>query len=167
MGDSRMINLFKRFVQASVFRKMPDDYTMSDIFAALFHRMAATLYLIYSGWAVLVLVDGVPSLLRQQGGEWTALFAVFVLLTTAPACFGATFFPKAARTELFSGFAFALMLLIYYYFLAIGVLNGTGSIAGFELLTSVIVMPICRTAIIIYFLLKQAKQRKELEGLDV
>lgn len=155
------MNWIKSLVGKSVFRKMPPEYTMSDIFATLFHRMAATLYLVYSGWAVLVLLDGVPSLVQQQGEGWTALFATFVLLTTAPACFGATFFPKAARTELFAGLAFALLLLIYYYFLIQNILSGTGSIAGFELLTSVIVMPVCRTAIITYFLVKQAEARRQ------
>lgn len=160
-----MIKFIKEAKAKSVFRKMPDDYTMSDIFAALFHRLAATTYLIYSGWAVLVLLNGVPSMVRQQGTDFTTIFAVFVLLTVAPACFGATYFPQAARTELFAGASFIMLMIIYYFFLIQNTIETGGSWAGVVLLLSVVVMPIARTAIIIYFLLKQAKARKRAEGV--
>lgn len=162
-----MVTWARKVYTASVFRKMPDDFTMSDVFATLFHRLAATTYLIYSFWAISVLIDGVPSLVRQQGDQWTAIFAAFVLVLTAPACFGATFFPQAARTELFAGAGFVALMAFYYYFLIVDVVTRSGSVAGIVILSSVVVMPIARTVIIIYFLLKQAKQRKVATDSEV
>jgi len=155
-----MVSWTKRVYNASVFRKMPDDFTMSDVFAALFHRLAATTYLIYSTWAIMVIFNGVPSLVRQQGDQWTTIFAAFVLLLAAPACIGATFFPQMARTELFSGAGFVALMAVYFYLLIADIITRGGGFAGIMLLLSVVVMPLARTAIIVYFLLRQAKQRK-------
>ncbi len=159
-----MVTWTKKVYNSSVFRRMPDDYTMSDIFATLFHRLAATVYLIYSTWAVMVIINGVPSLLRQQGDQWTTIFAAFVLALAVPACIGATFFPQLARTELFAGAAFVALMFVYYYFLIVDTIGRHGSPTGVVLLLSVVVMPIARTAIIFYFLLKQAKIRKAVTG---
>jgi hypothetical protein len=160
-----MVNTIKRVVSASVFRKMPPDYSMSDIFAALFHRLAATLYLIYSVWAVDVILRGVSSLVAQQGDQWTSIFAAFVLLTTGPACLGASFFPKLANLELYSGGAFIALMAVYYFFLVRNTIETGGSEAGVILLMSIIVMPLARTLIIMYFLVKQAEARRSAEAI--
>ena len=154
-----------RAYNASVFRKMPDDFTMSDIFAALFHRLAATLYLIYSAWAVVVVLRGITSLTAQQGTEWTTIFAGAVLLTVAPACLGASFFPRFANLELYSGAVFIALMGVYYFFLIRNTIETGGSEAGVILLMSVIVMPLARTVIIMYFLIKQAEARRQAAAI--
>lgn len=133
---------------------------MDTVFAYMFHRTAATVYLIYAGWGLIVGVDGVPSLVYQQGNEWTTLFALAVFATAVPACLGATFFPKYARLELFAGASFAALLLVYFFFLLLNLTQGIGSVAGFEILLSVVVIPIARTFIVMFFLIQQAKERQ-------
>jgi hypothetical protein len=157
------VKILKRIYRASVFRSMK-GYPMPDVFAAWFHRKAAILYLVYVGWAILQLtIEGAPSLVEQQGDQWTSIFAIFVILTTGPACLGATFFPRLAHIELYAGFLFAVLICVYLFFLVLNVVKGEGSIAGTELIASILVMPVGRTAIISYFLVKQAEADREKE----
>lgn len=150
----------KRLYDASVFRGKADDCTMSDVFATLFHRLAATLYLLYGAWGGLVAWDGIGSLTRQQGAEWTTIFAMFVLLLTIPACIGATFFPEQARLELYAGAAFSVLMLIYYYFLVVDIVQRGAPLAGLILPLSVVVMPVARSVIVMRLLLMQARARR-------
>ena len=133
---------------------------MNDILAVLFHRLAATLYLLYSLWAIVSIITGIPSISRLQGDTFQLIFSSVVLITTAPACVGATFWPILARLELFFSSGFIGLLLLYMYFVIYNILFSHGSWAGSLLVVGYIVLPICRVVIITILLLRQAREEK-------
>lgn len=141
----------------SVF-KTTKSYSMNDAMAMMFHRLAASTYFTYAAWAILVLFVGTPSL-NQQGSLFAVLLPVAVFLTATPACIGAVFFPHAARLELFSGSVFTMLMLIYMSITAQGAITGVVTWSSVVLILAITIMPACRTAMIIYFLIKQAKIR--------
>lgn len=147
-----------------MFRPLPSGASMECVLSTMFHRLSATLYLIYSLWALIAIIDGIPSLIRANGEDWQMLFSIAVLLFAAPSCFGATFWPSFARLELFAGAAFTTLLVIYILFVAGNALFGEGSWAGAAIVASVIVVPASRFAIVTRFLLSQAEDRKLAEG---
>lgn len=161
----RKLPWLQRLVDKSVFKSLPitpngSGNSMNDILAVLFHRATATMYLIYSVWATISIVVGIPTLADIQGSEWQIYFSLSVLLTTAPAGLGATFWPAMARTELFAGSSFVAGMLIYLFFSFQRAISGEGSWAGAVILISIIVIPLARTAVITIFLMVQAKAAK-------
>lgn len=159
--------LYQRLRNASVFKKVPitangGGLSMNDILAMLFHRATATMYLVYAAWAIVSLIVGLPTVREAQGLNWQIIFSIAVLLTCAPACAGATFWPAMARTELFAGSSFVAGMLVYLVFtIQRAVTEGTW--AGPVLILAVIVIPTARTVIIVIFLMIQADARKVAE----
>ena len=151
----------KSIFARSVFRPIPRNAPMNDILAVLFHRLAASVYLIYTLWAIVSIIDGLPSIIRERGDTFQLAFSILVLLTTGPSCLGATFWPLLARIELFFGSSFVGLLILYLYFLVQNALYNTGSWPGFILIWSIIILPACRTVIVVILLLRQAKEGKK------
>jgi hypothetical protein len=135
---------------------------MEAILAVMFHRLSASLYLIYCVWAVFAIVDGIPSLVSANGQQWQTLFSMAVLIFAAPSCFGATFWPSFARLELFAGAAFTTLLGIYIFYIIGNALFGGGSWAAVVIISSVVIVPLARLAIVILFLLRQAEGRRAI-----
>lgn len=155
--------MIRSLFNKSVFRRMDKGSSMDTVLSTMFHRLSATLYLIYCVWAVVSIVVGIPSLIQANGEEWQTLFSIAVLALAAPSCFGATFWPSFARMELFAGAMFTSLLCIYVFFLVLGALSGGGSWAGVLIVSSVLVVPAFRFAIVMLFLFKQAEEREEGE----
>lgn len=155
-----VVNGFKQILSQSVFRKIPKGAQMDTILATLFHRSAATLYFIYALWATFALVFSVIPVTQGLGAfSGQLVFPLLVFATSAPACFGATFWPNMARLELFSGSGFVMGILIYLFFVFQETVLRAGNWAGFIVLLSILVIPAARTAIVIVFLLRQAEAR--------
>ena len=146
----------------SVFKPNPKGAAMDTILTSMFHRLSATLYLIYCIWAVISTIDGIPSLARANGEQWQTLFSMAVFIFAAPSCFGATFWPSFARLELFAGAAFTTLLGIYIFFLFGNAIFHGGAWSGVVVIGSVLVVPLARLIIVIVFLLRQAEERKQM-----
>lgn len=157
MGE-RLVTFIRKLIGRSVFRSIRGK-TMDGVFTNMFHRTAATLYALYALWGAIVVADGLPTLVNQQGSEWTTIFALFVVATAGPAALAATFFPRLAQIELYAGVSFAALLLVYLFFVLVNLWEGIGSAASTELIASVVVVPVARTAIIVWFLIQQAHER--------
>lgn len=145
-------------VGRSVFKKMAPGREMNAILAVVFHRSAATLYLLYFAWGVAQTIQGAPSLVLNNGQTWTTIFAILVMITTAPSCFGATFWPNFARLELFAGSSVVTLLFAYIAILGYNTFflhNST--VGGWILSITVIVIPAARTAVVFLFLSNQAE----------
>lgn len=155
----------RRIVARSVFKPLPKGTAMDTILTSMFHRLSATLYLIYCAWAVAAIIDGIPSLARANGEQWQTLFSIAVLIFAAPSCFGATFWPSFARLELFAGAAFTSILGIYIFFLFGNSLFHGGAISYVVIVMSVLVVPLARLIIVVVFLLRQAEERKEMAAV--
>jgi hypothetical protein len=153
----------KNILRRSIFRKVPSDATMNDLLAILFHRTAATMYAIYALWAIVSIIGGLPSITHGLGDLGQITFSSLVLITSAPACFGAVFWPNMARMELVFGSGFTMTIIIYLYFLISRLIAAGGSWAGFILVFSILVMPVARTSVVIIFLLRQAESRKRID----
>ena len=156
--------MITRVFRRSVFHSTPPSYAMSDVIATLFHRMAATVYIIYSAWASVAIWSTLPALTNLAGAQWATIFAVIFLGTTALSAVGAAFFPLLARLELFAGSAFAALLLVYFAFTLKAAVFDAGSWTAPLFVLGVAVLPSVRTLMILFFLLKQADTRKLLEG---
>jgi len=155
-----------RIWSMTVFRRTAiGDSGMNDLLAIFFHRLAATVYLVYTIWAVMSTITGIPSLIRQNGDLWQVIFSVMVFVTAGSSCFGATFWPRTARLELFAGSSFVSLIAVYVFFAIQNVVTGgDGSWAGVVLVFSVMVLPACRTVIVYLFLIRQAAEKKALEA---
>ena len=152
---------FQELRAKTVFRKEPVVTTMSDIIAILFHRSAATLYLIYALYAVVAIGVGIPTLTSAFGDFVQLAFSFFVLVCTAPACFGATFFPKYARLELYAGAGFVALIFFIYMIplLVAGVMGDLPKFAQLVLVSSILVVPVARCVFVYITLIHQAEER--------
>jgi undecaprenyl pyrophosphate phosphatase UppP len=148
---------FSNIVGRSVFKPLPKDQEMNSLLTVAFHRSAATLYMLYFLWGVASTVKGAPSLVQTNGQTWTTIFAVLIILTTAPACFGATFWPNYARLELFAGSSVSVLLAIYVVVLGYNAILGNNTWASVFLTLSILVIPTVRTVVVYLFLIRQAE----------
>jgi len=155
-----LVTLLRRVIGRSVFLPMDKKASMETILSIMFHRLSATLYFIYAVWAVVAVINGIPSLVAANGEQWQTIFSIAVFIFAVPSCFGATFWPSFARLELFAGAAFTTLLAIYIFFLVGNALFNGGSWSGFVIIASVMVVPLSRLIIVILFLVKQADERK-------
>lgn len=135
---------------------------MEVILVALFHRASATLYAIYAAWAVIAFSTGIPSLVAANGQLWQVIFSGLTLITAAPACFGATFWPVFARLEALAGSSFVGLIAVYTATIFYAAVIGEGPWAGVVIILSVLVMPLCRTIVVIVLLLRQSKEDRAI-----
>lgn len=142
-----------RIYSATVFRRQPKAASMESTLTNLFHRVSAIVYFIYTVWGVFAITQGLPSLAKTNGEQWQVIFSIVVTLCTAPAAFGAAFWPAFARLELFAGGAFVTLCAWYIGNIFI---SGPATLASPILLTSVLALPAARIYVIIKLLLKQA-----------
>jgi hypothetical protein len=155
----------KRVLAVSVFKPLSKGTAMDSILTAMFHRLSATLYLIYCIWAVVAVIDGIPSLAQANGEQWQTLFSMAVFVFAAPSCFGATFWPNFARLELFAGAGFTTLLGVYVFFLLGNAVFNGSPLSYAVILTSVLVVPLARLIIVVMFLLRQAEERREMNAV--
>lgn len=156
------MRIFNAIRERSVFKKLDKDVPMADLLAAMFHGMSATIYAIYVFWAIVALVFGIPNLIAANGDVWQNVFSALCLVIAAPACFGATFWPSFARLEALAGSSFIGLIVLYIGTLISNVITHTGSAswADVVIISSVLVMPICRTIIVLVLLIRQAAKEK-------
>lgn len=165
-----MVQFAKGIFGRSVFQRIPENTAMNDILAILFHRLAATVYLPYFIWAALATFSVLGSFKEQMPHDqvYLALFVVAVLVTSGASCFGATFWPRLARLELFTGASFVGLLVFYLGFALVDIFNNPIPsdirIANWVLLLSILVLPICRTIVVVLLLLRQAKEEDATRG---
>ena len=120
-----MIRLIKRVFNATVFAPVSDPHSVSDTLATLFHRSAATTYLIIAIWGVISWFVGLRTLSTLWGDPIQDSYSLLVTAAALIAFYGATFFPKHARTELMAASALVGLQVLYtaslgWYVLAIG-----------------------------------------------
>jgi len=157
-----MLTLLKLILSRSVFSPILPNTAMNDVLAILFHRLAATVYMLYGLWATITIVSGIPPITQAEGDMYQIIFSTLVLITTIPACVGATFWPVLARLELFAGSGFLGLTLLYLYFILQSVILGEATWSGFTLIWSIVILPASRTIVVIVLLLRQAHEREAL-----
>lgn len=155
-----MGSLLKRIYRASVFSPLRLSPTLSDALATLFHRSAVTLYLLFLGWAVAGWTFDLDPLTQRWGATLQDSYSILVGVTAIGAAYGATFFSRNARLEMFA--ASALTTLFFVYIGAIGydiLVFGENHLRGalFFLTLTVPVVPIARIVFIYLLLLRTAK----------
>jgi hypothetical protein len=156
----------KTIVTHSVFRRLLPGTPMDTVLATLFHRSAATMYGIYTLWAIVAFITGIIPIIDGFGTLiGRVIFPALILITAALSGIGASFWPNMARLELFAGSSFVMALIIYIVYIGARVVSGESgsSWAGFIIATSYLVIPTARTVLVIILLLRQAEERK-LQG---
>lgn len=147
-----------RLLKNTVFEPIADDWKPDKVLAVLFHRSAATLYLIYFLWGSTSIVGSIPTLVNTQGDFFQIFFSILVACVSLLAFFGALRFPILARLEMFSAASLATLVLVYEIFLAFALFQGDRAGLGpaFVLSLSYLVVPTSRMVFIYVTLIKQA-----------
>lgn len=158
---ARAVALLNFIRTKSVFKSMGKHASMESMLATSFHRASATVYFVYSLWAVAAIVNGIPSIIEANGIDVQTAYSIATLLLAAPACFGATFWPLFARLEAYAGSGFVGLILFYLVTLIWDWAAGDGSITGVIIIASILVIPASRLVIIVVFLIRQAKADEE------
>lgn len=151
----------RRVYASTVFRRQPKEATMESTLTNLFHRVSAIIYFIYALWGIAATVYGLPTLAEANGSQWQEIFSMVVAIVSAPAAFGAAFWPAFARLELIAGSSFVALIVTYIGFS----IFYAPTFASFVLLTSLLVIPVGRVYIIIRFLLEQADAEKASKNI--
>lgn len=147
----------RRFISRTVFNPIGKDWQTDKVLAVLFHRSAATLYLIYFFWGLSSIFVHIPSLTEEQNDIVQTAFAFLVIPTSLLAFVGATYFPKFARLEMYTAAALVTLIIIYEAFILIDFLNSSPSDGvNFILNLSHLIIPIARIVFIYVTLVKQA-----------
>ena len=145
-----------RVYAATVFKRQPKESTMESTLTNLFHRASAIIYFIYALWGIAATIYGLPTLVEANGSQWQEMFSLAVAVVSAPAAFGAAFWPAFARLELIAGSSFVGLITVYIIFSVFY----APTFASFVLLCSILVIPAARVYIIIRFLLEQSDAEK-------
>ena len=103
----------KRLWNASVFAPISNPHSVSDTLATLFHRSAATVYMLLSLWGAVGWYFGLNTMSSLWGDPIQDSYSLLVFVTAISASIGATFFPKHARTELLFASALVGLLVLY------------------------------------------------------
>jgi len=147
----------RKFIDRTVFHRIGDDWGPDKVLAVLYHRSAATLYLIYFLWGIASIFGSIPTLVEAQGDFFQIAFSTLVLPTAFCALLGATFFPKFARLEMYSAASLVTLVLVYEVFIALAFFQGdVARGVSFVLNSSFLVIPISRVIFIYLTLIKQA-----------
>lgn len=159
----------RRILSRSVFKPMPRGMAMNDVLAILFHRSAATVYMLYALWAIVSFIPApntASPVTTEELGYMIGrvIFPLVVLILSTISGIGAIFWPVMARVELFAGSAFCASLLIYSVLTIGRAIEGTSSWSSVVLIFAVIVLPVARTVIVYLFLVRQAEERKRHLG---
>lgn len=157
------MELIKKLYHYSVFNPMRVGYIPPTmVISMLFHRTAATVYLLYAIWG-LITGFGTSPTLDDQGSElFSNFFSLSVVLAAIPACVGATFFPRTGRLEMYAASAFTGLMVVYLVFSLGRVITGESQWGSIVLLLSILVIPIARFSFI--FLTLVRTQEKITEG---
>lgn len=157
------MQLFKKLYHYSVFNPMRvGSIPPTMVIAMLFHRTAATVYLLYALWGIVTGFGTSPTLDDHNSELFSNFFSLFVVLTAIPASVGATFFPRTGRLEMFSASAFTGLMLVYLAFSLGRVITGEAQWGSIILLLSILVLPIARFSFILITLVRT--QEKATEG---
>jgi len=153
------MNSLRKLRDATVFKPINPDDNSNIILATLYHRSAATLYLVYVVWGVVSFAQLVPTHFIEQGSFFQQVFSTAVTFAALIAMCGALFFPKTGRFELFAGSTVAILFLLYIVLIFIAVLNGdTDKLPTLVFGASHLVVPISRTIFIYLTLIKTASR---------
>lgn len=148
----------RSLLKNTVFEPLEDDWKPDKVLAVLFHRAAATLYLIYFLWGVSAIIGRIPSLVEAQGDLFQTVFSALTAIVSILAFFGALQFPNRARLEMYSAASLATLVFVYGIFLAITFFDGFSPTYGpaFLLSLSYLVIPLSRVVFIYVTFVKQA-----------
>lgn len=146
-----------KLLKHTVFEPLNDDWAPDKVLAILFHRSAATLYLVYFLWGVTSIAGSIPALTQAQGNLFQSFFSLLVSIVSSIAFFGALRFPRNARLEMFSAASLSTLVVIYAVFLAVAFFDGSRAYGpAFILSLSYLVIPTSRVVFIYVTLIKQA-----------
>jgi len=146
-----------KFISKTVFNPIGKEWLPDKVLAVLFHRSAATLYLIYSAWGVAAIFGSIPTIINFQGDTAQTFFSLLIAPISFLAFIGALYFPKLARLEMYSASSLVTLVAIYEFFVGYAFLQGDGPHGvAFILNLSHLVIPISRIIFIYVTLIKQA-----------
>lgn len=149
------MQLIKKLYHYSVFNPMRvGSIPPTMVIAMLFHRTAATVYLMYALWGIVTGFGTSPTLDDYNSELFSNFFSLFAVLTTIPAAIGATFFPRTGRLEMYAASAFTGLMLVYLAFGLGRAITGESHWGSIILLLSILVIPIARFSFILLTLVR-------------
>lgn len=106
----------------TVFNPIDKQATANEVMATILHRTAFTLYSIYTIWGILVAIDNLPNL--NLGNPYVDFFGFFFAPIAATAAFGALYFPRHGRLEMYAASALVPLIVAYLIFISHNAFNG-------------------------------------------
>lgn len=109
----------------TIFNKLqPDLMHPNEVLAVVFHRTAAILYAIYAAWGVAAFGANLGDFLAEGGHDYFDYFTMLVTPVAVTAFFGALFFPRTGRLEMFAASALATLVAVFLGLSFFGVHEG-------------------------------------------
>ena len=153
----------RQFISNTVFSPMDKIWIPDKVLAVLFHRSAATLYLIYSLWGITSIFGSLPSIVAAQGDIVQIVFSLMVAPISFAAFVGALYFPKFARLEMYTASALFTLVGLYELVVFWQFTQGNPSYGPqFVLNISHLVIPGSRVLFIYLTLIKQAGDKENV-----
>lgn len=150
-----------KLLNNTVFNRIEKDWKPDKVLAVLYHRSAATLYLIYALWGVASVFGSIPTIVAAQGNLIQSFFSLLVAPISFTAFIGALYFPKLARLEMYCAASLVTLVVVYEIFVAIAFFQGNPpNGVGFILNLSHLVIPTSRIIFIYLTLIKQAEEKE-------
>lgn len=132
----------------TIFNKLqPDLMHPNEILAVVFHRTAAILYAIYAAWGVAAFLANLTDFISEGGHDFFDYFVMLVTPVALSAFFGALFFPRTGRLEMFAASALATLVAVFIVLTIIGP-HGPNFMQNVILNTTHLVVPVMRVGFI-------------------
>lgn len=131
----------------SVFRNT-DHLSGQETWIIWFHRVSVAKYFFYGTWGFCATFELLPSVINLGGSWFSFFFAASVAITSYIAGFGALFFPRTAKLELWGSLPLIGALAFYVLALLWSVPSGDVRASSFVLALTYAMIPGLRAAII-------------------
>lgn len=135
----------------TIFNKIdPDRMHANEILAVYYHRSAATLYALYAAWGVAAFINNIPSFTTESSHDFFDFFTTLVAPVAVAAFFGALYFPRTGRLELFAAAALATLVVVFLVLTGLSAVHSTDPRAWVNFILNIthLVIPISRVAFI-------------------
>jgi len=142
----------------TVFNPMDKNATANEVMAVILHRTAFSVYSIFTLWGILAAIDAIPHI--GQGNPYVNFFGFFVAPIAATAAFGALYFPRHGRLEMYAASALVPLIVAYLIFISGNAFAGDiDAIRNLVLNSAHLVLPSAKVVYIYKTLIKNAEDR--------
>lgn len=145
----------------TVFHKQHKYSHVNEKIAVFYHRATVVMYSLFLAWGLVALKIDWPNFFTNEVTTFINLFAIATIPASALAAFGALYFPRLARLEMFAagalcGLIIAFLSLVFWE----SYIQGSESASrSFWIDLTLIVIPLSRVLLIFGSLIRAADRK--------